>query len=95
MQRKKNGTAQSIYLIVFTSVLILLNLNIGKGSDSKVDNWGHLGGLITGIFAGLAITEFQDNSAINKDRTPDRFTEEQYNRRSKCCKQCFCRSIGI
>jgi len=76
MQRKKNGTAQSVYLIVFTSILILLNLNVGKNSDSKVDNWGHLGGLITGILTGFAITEFQDNSAINNDRTPDRFTEE-------------------
>lgn len=55
--RKDECCGQRVYLVVFTSTLILMNLNIGPGSDSHIDNWGHLGGLITGIFAGLALTE--------------------------------------
>jgi membrane associated rhomboid family serine protease len=37
-----------------------MNLNIGPNADTKVDNIGHLGGFITGIWCGLAITEFID-----------------------------------
>jgi len=48
---------QRIYLIVFYSLLILMNLNIGPDADPNVDNFGHLGGLITGIIVGFAITE--------------------------------------
>lgn len=84
MQRARGGAGQQIFLIVFVSTLILLNLNIGPNQDTKVDNWGHLGGLITGIFAGLAITEFQDSTARGKNRIPDRFTEREYKERSKC-----------
>ena len=68
-------------MILFTSILILLNLNQGPNADSKVDNWGHLGGLVTGILAGLAICEFMDQSAKNNERTPSRFTEEEYKQR--------------
>jgi len=53
-----------------------MNLNMGPQADAKVDNFGHLGGLITGIFAGIAICEFMDQTAKNKERTPSRFTEE-------------------
>ena len=72
-----------------------MNLNIGPGADSKVDNFGHLGGLITGIFAGIAITEFQDHTARKNDRIPDRFTEEQYKERSSCRNSWFCNFIGV
>ena len=51
---------QRLFLILFTSILILLNLNQGPNADAKVDNYGHLGGLLTGIFAGIAICEFMD-----------------------------------
>jgi rhomboid protease GluP len=67
---------QRIFLIVFTSTLILMNLNIGPTADSHVDNWGHLGGGITGFFAGIAITEHLDAKALRAKRTPDRFNEE-------------------
>ena len=53
-----------------------MNLNIGPGADSKVDNWGHLGGGITGFFAGIAISEHLDYKARKANRNPDRFTEE-------------------
>lgn len=51
---------QRVFLISFVGILLLLNLNIGPNADTKVDNLGHLGGFITGIWAGLAITEFID-----------------------------------
>ena len=83
-----------MFLIVYCSVLILLNLNVGPKADPKVDNWGHLGGGITGIFAGIAITEDYDADARNAKRTPDRFNEEQYKNRSKCCKTFICERAG-
>ena len=86
---------QKIFLIVFTSFLILLNLNIGPGSDKTVDNWGHLGGLITGILAGFVIAEWFDLEASSKDRNPDRFTAEEYENKNGCLKSIFCRFCGI
>ena len=62
-----------------------MNLNIGPNSDGHIDNFGHLGGLITGIIAGFAISEQFDAEARSKGRTPDRFTEEEYKSRSGCC----------
>lgn len=53
-----------------------MNLNVGPNADPKIDNWGHLGGLITGIFAGIAITENLDADARAAKRSPDRFTED-------------------
>jgi membrane associated rhomboid family serine protease len=79
---------QRVYLLVYCSALVLMNLNIGPGADKKIDNWGHLGGLITGILAGLAITEQYDAEARNEDRIPDRFTEEEANCRSSCLNRC-------
>lgn len=58
MGRKRAG--QRIALIVYTSLMVLMNLNIGPHSDSHVDNWGHLGGLITGLLVGLSLSEFYD-----------------------------------
>jgi membrane associated rhomboid family serine protease len=55
-----------------------MNLNIGADADSKVDNWGHLGGFITGFLAGFAIAEFFDCKARSRNETPDRFTDEEY-----------------
>ena len=71
-----------------------MNLNIGPGADPKVDNWGHLGGGITGFFASIAITEDLDADAYNKERNPDRFTEEEYKNRSGCCKTWVIRRTG-
>jgi len=80
---------QRIFLPIFVSTLILLNLNIGPGSDPHTDNYGHLGGLITGIIAGFSLSEQYDADARSKERTPDRFTEEEYASKSACC--CFFR----
>lgn len=71
----------------------MIILNFAK-SDPKVDNWGHLGGLITGIFAGFAIAEWFDAEARSKERVPDRFTEEEYERKSGCCKFCALIRVG-
>jgi len=79
---------------VYCSLLILLNLNVGPNADPKIDNWGHLGGGITGIFAGIAITEYHDAVARSNNRTPDRFTEDEYKRRSSCCKTFVCERAG-
>ena len=84
MGRKRAG--QRWFLITLTSLLILMNLNQGPNSDTHVDNWGHLGGLITGILAGLALTEKFDYDARSADRAPDRFTEEDYKDQSGCRK---------
>jgi hypothetical protein len=71
-----------------------MNLNVGPGADPKIDNWGHLGGGITGIFASIAITEYLDWKGRDKERVPDRFTEEEYERRSSCCKTWCCHWTG-
>ena len=76
-------------------ILIITNLNIGSDSDSHVDNWGHLGGFITGIFAGLAITEWFDARARSQNRAPDRFEEEWYDEQApSCCKGTICNWVG-
>jgi len=83
-----------VFLIIFVGLLLLMNLNIGPNSDPKVDNIGHLGGFVTGVFAGLAITEFIDQGARNRDRKPDRYTEEEWETRSSCCDSFVCRWVG-
>jgi len=37
-----------------------------------------LGGLVTGIFVGIALTEKFDYDARDAGRAPDRFIEEEY-----------------
>jgi hypothetical protein len=75
-----------------------MNSNQGPDADPNVDNAGHLGGLITGIFAGISITEFLDKEAKNQKRIPDRFTAEEYKlvcgcRKGWCCS--WCGVIGL
>jgi len=48
---------QRIYLALLTALIIIVNTNIGPMADGNVDNFGHLGGLITGFLAGLTICE--------------------------------------
>ena len=84
MNRVRFG--QFIFLIVYCYGIILMNLNIGPGADPHVDNNGHLGGLITGIMAGVAISEQYDANAREAGRHPDRFSEEEYKRRGKWWK---------
>ena len=63
---------QLFFLAAYSSAMCFLNF---RTTDGETDNWGHLGGFITGIFAGFAIAEWFDLEARSKDRTPDRFTE--------------------
>lgn len=95
MGRKRAG--QRIFFIVYCSIMILMNLNIGPHSDSHVDNWGHLGGLITGTLVGFTLTEFYDLEARMKERVPDRFTREEYEKKSACCAffRYFCLVLTI
>ena len=58
MGRKRYG--QRWCLLFFVVILVLVNLLIGSHSDNHIDNYAHLGGFITGAFAGLAITDFFD-----------------------------------
>jgi len=83
MFRKNWG--QLVFLAVYSSAMLLMNF---IHSDPKVDNWGHLGGFITGILAGFAICEWLDGNARSAERIPDRFTEEEYENKSYCCKCC-------
>ena len=46
-----------------TSLIVVVNMNIGPMADGNVDNYGHLGGLITGFIAGLVICERFDLEA--------------------------------
>jgi rhomboid protease GluP len=85
------GWGQRVFLILYTSIMIVLNF---AKSDPKVDNWGHLGGLITGIFAGFAISEWFDAEARSKERIPDRFTEIEYENKYCCCKVCSKIRVG-
>lgn len=72
-----------------------MNLNVGADADSHVDNFGHLGGFITGFFAGFAIAELFDCRARSRNETPDRFTEEEYKDMSSCCKGTVFNFIGL
>ena len=73
--------------------MAILNSNIGPGADPHVDGLGHLGGMITGGIVGFAISEQYDADAIEAERTPDRFTDEEYKARSGCCA--FCSRCGL
>jgi rhomboid protease GluP len=78
MDRKRFG--QHWCLLLFVFLLVLLNIGVGLAhNDNHVDSYGHLGGFITGFFAGLAFTELFDYEARFKKRIPDRYTEEEYN----------------
>ena len=85
MDRKRFG--QHWCLLLFVFLLVLLNIGVGlMSNDNHVDNFGHLGGFITGFFAGLAITELFDYEARYQKRVPDRFTEEEYIACGNFCK---------
>ena len=49
-------TGQRIGVLIYVSIMLLLNSGL-LGSDAHVDNFGHLGGFITGALVGFAISE--------------------------------------
>tara|TARA_B110000285_G_C14958298_1_gene530324 strand:- start:129 stop:629 length:501 start_codon:yes stop_codon:yes gene_type:complete len=61
MGRERPG--QRGYLFIFTFLICLVNLNIGPMANGNVDNYGHYGGLITGLLLGLALAENYDREA--------------------------------
>ena len=73
-------------------MIVIINLNVGPFSDGNIDNFGHIGGLITGIITGVAISEWLDYQARRAGRVPDRFTKEEYE--SKWCDNFLTRWIG-
>jgi hypothetical protein len=81
-------------IILFVIVLILVNLNVGENANVHVDNFGHLGGFITGVAASVAISEFFDYAARKRGRVPDRFKEEDYEAYCDCCKGTCANWIG-
>lgn len=81
---------QTVYLSVLTSLIVVVNMNIGPMADGSTDNYGHLGGLIVGILCGFVITEQFDREARASDRRPDRFSEDQWVFRDKYTNNFFC-----
>ena len=41
-------------MMCFMVIIVLMNLMSGFQPGSKVDNWGHLEGLFTGLVCGFA-----------------------------------------
>ena len=81
------------YLSILTIVIVLVNMNLGPMADGTVDNFGHLGGLATGILVGLTFAEWYDFTARRKKRIPDRFTDQEWKFRDKYCNNFFCNYI--
>lgn len=44
-------------MVCILGLIILINLLMGLGSESLIDNFGHLGGLLVGIFASFSIIQ--------------------------------------
>ena len=81
------------YLSNLTILIVIINMNIGPMADGNVDNYGHLGGLVTGILVGLSFAEWYDFTARRKKRIPDRFTENEWVFRDKYCNNFACNYI--
>ena len=84
---------QTIYLAVLTSLIVVINMNVGPMADGSTDNYGHLGGLIVGILCGFVITEQFDYEARRSDRKPDRFSTTEWEFRNKYTNNWFCNWI--
>ena len=85
---------QRLYLTAI--VILFFVMNMGPFNTWESANIGHQGGLITGIFVGLTLSEQYDYNALSADpeRIPDRYTEEEWKDRSKC-RNCFCARLGL
>jgi len=94
----KRPWCQRVFLFIFVILIVILNLNqgayAGEQTDNRVDNYAHLGGLVTGIFAGIAICEWLDQEAKNNGRAPDRFTSMRAYEGRIGCNNWFCHFCG-
>lgn len=95
----KRPWCQRVFLLVFVILVIILNLNQGalaggENGNNRVDNYAHLGGFITGIFAGIAICEWLDQEAKNNGRAPDRFISMRAYEGRIGCNNWFCHFCG-
>jgi hypothetical protein len=81
---------QFVYLLGFTLFFFLSNQGLSLNWESN--NIGHQGGLITGFLIGLTLTEQYDYNALSAGRTPDRYTRQEWEDRSKfrnfVCARC-------
>jgi hypothetical protein len=76
------------------TLIIALNLNESLYGVNRVDNYAHAGGLVTGFIAGIAICEWLDQEAKNKQRAPDRFRNMRGYENRVGCSNLFCYWCG-
>jgi hypothetical protein len=76
------------------TLIIALNLNESLYGVNIVDNYAHAGGLVTGFIAGIAICEWLDQEAKNKQRAPDRFRNMRGYENRVGCSNLFCYWCG-
>lgn len=84
---------QRVFLICFVLIFCAVSLAGAIGYD-KVDHWAHVGGLVTGFFAGIAICEWLDQEAKNKGRAPSRFRNLSAYESRVGCDNWFCHWCG-
>lgn len=85
---------QRIYLTLLVVFFVAMSFNPEITGHDRVDNYAHVGGLITGFFAGIAICEWLDREALNKGRAPDRFRNITGYRSRVGCSNIFCYWCG-
>lgn len=56
-----------VFALIWLIVLLIFNILIGVTSE-HIDNWGHFGGLITGIGAALAIFKYVGGNETKRDK---------------------------
>lgn len=88
----RNKEWQRYYLLAFVTIFWAMNQGLSYNWESQ--NIGHQGGFITGVLMGLAITEQYDYNALSENRSPDRYTDEEWKDRS-WCRNCFCARCGL
>lgn len=71
---------QRFTLAIFIVLILMFNIQIGV-TESNVDNLGHLGGLITGVIMGFAISE-NDERRDNSQTFMDFIKKSNY--KNKC-----------
>jgi len=68
---KKLDSQMKCFMLCMVFFIIMINLVFSIGPSDKqsaVDNYGHLGGLITGIFAGMVLVQAQGAATLYEKR---------------------------